>query len=132
MKVRITKSNDEGDSKSSSKEALFAAWGDQAATAKNQGWYPETSVNGVTTYRSNYSPAFNDVIINPITKEKGHIALIGNNNQKFNIVIRDNNGNIVHTIASSQTPQDVQTYLTNAQGIPQQRVNIASNLLASK
>lgn len=116
----------------------YAAWGNQAQTAQGQGWYPETSYNGETTYRSNFSPVFNDVVIPDTPNEKGHIALIGNNNHQFNVVIRDKKGNVRHTIFKGISPDEVQNYLTKATGNVAMRNNsvlrrtMPTSIIASK
>ncbi len=123
MKIRVTKptpTTDDG-KKPTVASNQFAAWGSAAPVAQSQGWFPETTHNGVTIYRSNYSPAFN-ALINPVTKQKNHIAVIGNPNQSMDIVIRDNDGNIVQTIAKAQSPNAVQTYLSSVVGTRQNAI----------
>ncbi len=96
------------------KDERYSSWGSSADLIKSQGFYPETTQpNGVTVFRSNYSPAFNDVAI-PGEKEKGHIAVIGNKNKTFDIVIRNSNGDVKQLLAKSQTPEDAQTFLTQS------------------
>lgn len=104
------------------KTNLYTAWGNQADTASKQGWYPEVQYGDKTVYRSNYSPAFSDVII-PNSKERGHIALIGSNNQKFDVVIRDSKGNIASTIFKGISPNEVQKYITSQNSVVAQRNN---------
>lgn len=120
MKIRVASSggNDNRDA--------YAAWGSQSALAKQQGFYPETTYNGNTVYRSPYYAAFNNVVI-PNQKDLGHIAFIGNGNQKFDIVISDSKGNIQHTISQGITPDEVQQYITNQNSTVAQRNNSILN-----
>jgi len=102
--------------------ALYTPFGKQSALAMSQGWFPETDDKGVVTYKNKYTNAFNNVIL-PNKNERGHIALIGYPNQKFDIVIRDKNGNIEHTVYKGISPEDVQKYITNDQSVVAQRNN---------
>ena len=119
MKLRVTKPTSNTDA--------YAAWGNQAPIAKQQGWFPETSLNGQTVYRSNYSPAFNNIVLPNQPNQKGHIALIGSNNKKFDVVIRDNNGNIQSTIFKGITPDEVQKYITSQNSLVSTRAEMIKN-----
>lgn len=101
-------------------KSKYKAWGNLADLAAGQGWYPETTFNGETTYRSNYNPVFNNVLI-PKENSYGHIALIGRDNQKFDVVIRDKTGNIKQYISKYQSPEQVQAYITSMKGNVGQR-----------
>lgn len=96
-----------------SKDAMpsYAPFGQYAKMFKDEGWYPEMSYNGVTVYRSNFQGPHNQVMLNG--KPTGHIAFLGNSNGKFSVVIRDDKGNIVHTIATNQTPDALAAYTKN-------------------
>lgn len=95
-------------------KSKYLAWGNQMDTAIGQGFYPsEVRNDGTTVYRNTYFASFNNVVI-PNQKDYGHIAFIGNRNQQFDIVIRDKDGNIQHTIAKGVSPATVQQYITSA------------------
>jgi hypothetical protein len=101
---------------------MYSAWGDYAKQAQSQGWFPETSYDHFTVYKSPYGTAFNKVMLGG--GKYGNIALIGDNNSKtFDIVIRDSDNQPVHTIYKGISPKDAQTYLTNANSIIAQRNN---------
>lgn len=125
MKVRMTKTIGDEDGK---KAIDYSGWGDFAANAEMQGWYPETTYNGETVWRSNYSPAFNDVY-NPKTPNiRGHLAIIQRPDKKFDVAIRDNQYRILQKPLEGASPQLIQDYLTNAQSTVAQRNNrVVSN-----
>jgi hypothetical protein len=100
----------------------YEAWGDMANTAKSQGWYPETNYGDVTVYRSPHDHAFNDVVISPNPQDPlGHIALLGHDNNTFDVAIRDNKGNVVKMVNKGLSPAQVQDYITNSRSTVAQR-----------
>ncbi len=103
----------------------FAPFGKYAGIAKQQGFFPETDPdqNGQVVFRNNFSKAFNDVVIPDTPGEKGHVAFIGNGNQKFDVVIRDNDGKVRMTMFKGISPDDVQTYINKAGGLVDTRNN---------
>lgn len=123
MKLRIS-SGGSDDKKPPVNKALYTAWGNQTDNAIGQGFYPAVINNdGTTVYRSPYFAAFNNVVL-PNQKDYGHIAFIGNNkNQQFDIVIRDKDGNIQHTIQKGVSPDAVQQYITSQNSTVAQRNN---------
>jgi hypothetical protein len=122
VKIRVTKTTIGDDKMNAATQKAYSAWGGQANTAISQGFYPETSYDDVTVFRSPYYHAFNNVVI-PNSKDLGHIAFLGHNNQTFDIVIRDKTGNIVHYINKGLSPDQVQQYLTNQRSTVAQRNN---------
>jgi hypothetical protein len=101
--------------------SAYQPFGELDKTFQSEGWYPESTSQGQTTYRSGYNNAFNDVQVD--ANNKGHIALIGNKNGLFDIVIRDNQGNSKLTIAKQVSPNDVHTWVTKQGSLVDQRQN---------
>jgi len=102
------------------KEQDFTPWGDQAETARKEGWYHETDYKGEITYRSNYA-LFNNVII-PGQNARGHIAVVGKSNNQMDVVIKNDKGEIVNYIYKNASPNVVQDYFTKQGGSVSQRV----------
>lgn len=102
----------------------FSYWGDQAKTAKEQGWYAATEPDnsGTVTFRAPYKSAFNIVDI-PGDKQLGHVAIIGRPSGKFDVVINHANGNLEHEILKGVSPADVQKWITSPDNTIMQRVN---------
>jgi len=99
----------------------YRSWGKLGETAKGQGWVPVSWNDDTTTYKSNYNNGINAIVI-PGEKQKGHIAVIGgNNNNAFDIVIRDAKDNVRQVINKNLTPQQVQEYFTNKKSTVGQR-----------
>lgn len=105
---------------------LFTPFGDTKNVALEQGWYPSESSSDHTIFQNRYNGPFNDVVI-PVKgqaqPEKGSIALIGKKGNKFDIIVRRQNGDIDSYIQKDATPQDVQDYIQNKQSTIQQRVD---------
>lgn len=102
--------------------SLFEPFGATKDIALNQGWYPESSSSDHTIFLNKYNGPFNDVII-PGEEKKGSIALIGKKGNKFDIIIRKNNGDIKDYIHKNVSPEDVQDYIQNNQSTIQQRID---------
>jgi hypothetical protein len=117
----ITQNIEDNHNKQVDISSYFTPWGDQSMTAQKQGWYPESIFPDQTVYRARYNAPFNTVVI-PGEQQPGHLALIGHPNQKFDVVIRNSNGDIKQTIFKAISPQDVQTWLTSPQNTVSQRV----------
>jgi len=108
----------------------YKPFGSLAETMRRQGWHPETEPKDYTqpiVYKSNYDKAFNNVVI-PNQKDYGHIALIGNPNGQFDIVIRRANGDTEHTLFKNMSANDVQKWVTKNSGLVDERKNnVAAN-----
>jgi hypothetical protein len=90
------------------KDNSYDMWGDQAAVAKEQGWYPEINFGNEIHYKSKYDNAFNKVIVPG--QQNGYIGVIGYPNNKMDVVIKDAKGNVIRTVVKQGSPQDVQNY----------------------
>jgi hypothetical protein len=111
----------------------FTAWGNQSDVAAQQGWYPETQYGDVTVFRNPYNHAFNNVLDNGSPQD--HIALLGHNNQRFDVVIRDKNNNIKKTIMQGISPSDMQQVAQRNNSIlrgTNQEGRLVNSLLANK
>lgn len=106
--------------------SAYKQFGQYASTAKEQGWFPETEpdANGTVVYKSGYGKAFNNVVIPDSPNELGDVALVGHNNNRFDVVIRDKQGNIRHTMFKGIYPADVNAYLTKAGGVVDDRISV--------
>lgn len=141
MKIRVTKTvtngNQDGNKPSLAPIEAFSMWGNQAPFAQQEGFYPETTSKDMVVYRSPYNAAFNNVNLGG--GQQGHIAFIGHPNEKtFDVVIRDEDNNVVHTVNQNLTPDQLQQYITNSRStVAQHNNNIIQkanpiNLVASK
>ncbi len=98
----------------------YKPFGAQADYAFQQGWRPETNNAGQVTYRNMYNKGFNNV---QLSNGKGHLALIGNGNGTFDVVIRDENNKMQgNPIMKGQSYKTVDDYFRNANSVLQQRV----------
>lgn len=101
----------------------YAAFGDKADYAFQQGWQPVMQSGGATVYKNKYTPAFGKVMIN--NKPQGEVQIIGNKNGLFDVVIMKDDGNIQQTIMSGQPFNKVDDYFRSKQNVIQQRVDRA-------
>lgn len=100
----------------------YSVWGDQAKDAQGEGWRPAGwDSNGTVTFRNTYNPGANTVAI-PGEQSYGHIAAVGYKNGKFDIVLRDANGNVRKEIKKGVSASDVRGYFTSPQSGIAQRV----------
>ena len=99
----------------------FQYWGNQAATARDQGWYAAVPMSGQTIYRQKYNAPFNTIDLGG--GSVGHLEVIGKRGNKMDIVIADKAGQPVHTIHSNVSPDFVQDYITNKASTGQQVVD---------
>ncbi len=98
-------------------------FGQEADAAKGEGWYPTAQPDqyGTMIYRNSYNPSANTIQI-PGEKNYGHLAAIGYKNGRFDIVIRDANGNTRQVVKQGVSPTDVRAYMTTSQSPIAQRV----------
>jgi hypothetical protein len=99
----------------------FQAWGDHAADAQKEGWYPVSWNNETTEYRNQYNNQMNQVQL-PNTNERGYISAIGGKNGLFDLVIKDPKGNTLQYIHKGVPVQTVRNYFTSPQSTIAQRV----------
>ncbi len=99
----------------------YVPFGENAQMAHEQGWMPITSNGGAVTYRNQYAPAFNGVMID--NKPTGHLEIVGNKNGLFDVRIANEDGKVHKVIMTGQPFSQVDDYFRNNKSIIQQRMN---------
>lgn len=111
-------------------EASYKAFGSDARTAFEEGWMPQASSAGSTTYYNRYG-LLNSVNI-PNQQQRGHVALVGHDNGQFDIMTTDSsNKPFGEYIQKGGSLQDVNNYFkSNGSVIKKRADSILDNTYA--